>query len=110
MKETCIAPKKAKALDKPYEDLLTKICLKHEVPAELEIISHIKGMVYTALQDRRNEHYFHIAVTCKVGNAVWVRNSILLSKKDFLALKRMPYCAESCVFAAFHHDDYITQL
>ena len=35
MKETCIAPKKAKALDKPYEDLLTKICLKHEVPAEL---------------------------------------------------------------------------
>ena len=44
----CIAPKKAKALDKRYEDLLTKICLKHEVPAELEILSHIKGMVYTA--------------------------------------------------------------
>lgn len=67
-------------------------------------------MVYTAWQDRRNEHSFHIAVTCKLGNAVWVRNSVLLSKKEFLAWKRMPYYAESCVFAASHHDDYITQL
>jgi len=67
-------------------------------------------MVYTAWQDRRNEHYFHIAVTCKVGNAVWVRNSILLIKKEFLALNLMHNYAESCVFAASHHDDYITQL
>ena len=41
--------KKAKALDKRYEDLLNKICIKHELPPELnlEILSYIKGMVHS---------------------------------------------------------------
>ena len=51
---------KAKALDKRYEDLLNKICIKHELPPELnlEILSYIKGMVHSGWLNRQDENIF----------------------------------------------------
>lgn len=99
----------ARALDKRYEDLLIKICLKYELPVELrlQILSHIKDMVNHSYKSRAAEWMFNDSVSYKVGNAVWIRDRRLLSRKEFLAWQRRVFYDESCEFASVHYDEYM---
>ena len=100
---------KAKALDRRYDDLLTKICAKHNIPAEiqLEIHSYIKDMVHSAWRSRKDfRSVCKKSVAYKVGDAVWIRNRKLLSREEYLAWKRMPYTADTCDFAAIENELY----
>lgn len=94
--------KKAKALDRRYKALVEKICTKHGIPTELqlEILSYIDGMVYDAWDNRQMETLLAFSVSYKAGNAVLIRDKLSLSKKEFLAWKRIPYYVESCEFAS----------
>lgn len=99
----------AKALDRRYDDLLTKLCAKHNIPAEiqLEIHSYIKDMVHSAWRSRKDfRSVWKKSVGYKVGDAVWVRNRKLLSREEYLAWKRMPYTVDTCDFAAIENELY----
>lgn len=100
----------ARALDKRYEDLLIKICLKHELPVELrlQILSHIKDMVNDSYQSRDVELIIRGSLAYKVGNAVWIRDWRHLSRKDVLAWKRRVFYDEPCYFASSYYDIYMS--